>query len=101
MEKNYEIQEIIGEGSFGRVFKGRRRRDDEIVALKLIPKVGKSEKDIQALRLEFKIQRELNHPNVVKMLDCFETANELIAVTEFLPGELHKVFDQYKKSDGR
>ena len=38
------------------------------VALKVIPKVGKSARDIASLRHECKLQRELNHPNIVRML---------------------------------
>ena len=96
MEEYYEVLHIIGEGSFGRVFKGRDRKTNSFVALKLIPKVGKSEKDISALRQEFKIQKQLDHPNIVKVVDAFETNNELIVVTEFVPGELHKLFDIYR-----
>jgi hypothetical protein len=38
------------------------------VALKLIPKVGKTPRDIAGLRHECKLQRELDHPNIVRML---------------------------------
>jgi serine/threonine protein kinase len=46
----YHLAEQIGEGSFGKVFKGRRRYTSQIVALKLINKHGKSEKDMRNLR---------------------------------------------------
>ncbi len=43
--------DLIGEGSFGRVFKARQRLAPfRTVALKLIPKVAKSEREISALR---------------------------------------------------
>ena len=48
----YHLAEQIGEGSFGKVFKGRRRYTSQIVALKLINKHGKSEKDMRNLRDE-------------------------------------------------
>lgn len=88
--------DMIGEGSFGRVFRGKDKQTGEIVALKLIPKVGHCDKDIQSLRSECKIQKELNHPNIVRMIDAFETDNEVISVAEFVPGELFRLFDQYK-----
>ena len=68
----------------------------EIVALKLIPKVGHTDKDIKSLRCECKIQKELKHPNIVRMIDAFETDNEVISVAEYVPGELFRLFDQYK-----
>ena len=30
------------------------------------------------------------------MIDAFETDNEVISVAEFVPGELFRLFDQYK-----
>ena len=95
----YAVMDMIGEGSFGRVFRGKDKQTGEIVALKLIPKVGHSDKDIQSLRSECKIQKELNHPNIVRMIDAFETDNEVISVAEFVPGELFRLFDQYKAGD--
>lgn len=37
--KKYEILKHIGEGSFGQVYKARKRSDGEIVAFKMIRKV--------------------------------------------------------------
>lgn len=37
--KKYEILRHIGEGSFGQVYKAKRRSDGEIVAFKMIRKV--------------------------------------------------------------
>lgn len=96
METQYEFLKQIGEGSFGRVFRGRHKVTKEIVALKLIPKGGKSDKEIDTLRTEFEIQKNLYHPNIVRLIGTFETKSELISVTEYVPGELHKLFDKYK-----
>ena len=43
----YKVLEMIGEGSFGRVFKATERSTGATVALKLIPKVkaDRTEKD--------------------------------------------------------
>ena len=76
MEK-YEIIEVIGEGSFGRVFRGTRRADGFPVALKLIPKLGHTDKELASLRSECKIQMSLSHPNIVRMVDAFETPKEV------------------------
>ena len=46
----YHLAEQVGEGSFGRVFKGRRRYTSQTVAIKLMQKHGKSEKDMRNLR---------------------------------------------------
>ena len=96
MEDPDEGLNLSGEGSFGRVFKGRHKKTKKEVALKLIPKVGKSVSDIESIRQEVKIQQKLHHPNIVQVYEAFETKNELVVVTEFVPGELHKLFDKYK-----
>ena len=97
-----------GEGSFGRVYKARRRhtgaamragwtqrkrwgaddarthaRAGHIVAMKVISKKGKSEKDVDSLRKELEIMRPLRHENIILMLDSFENAREFCVVTEF------------------
>ena len=62
----YEIVEVIGEGSFGRVFRGSRKSDGFPVALKLIPKMGHTDRELASLRSECKIQMSLSHPNIVR-----------------------------------
>ena len=96
----YQVLDLIGEGSFGRVFRGRDKETGDVVALKLIPKLGHSEREMRSLRSECKIQRALRHPNIVQMIDAFETENEVISVAEFVPGELFRLFDQFKAEVG-
>ena len=80
---NYVILELIGEGSFGKVYKGRRKHTGQVVALKFIKKSGKSEKDIKKLRSEIEILKTLNHENIILMLDSFETKGDFCVVTEY------------------
>ncbi|XP_057177313.1 serine/threonine-protein kinase 36 isoform X2 [Triplophysa rosa] len=89
----YHILEVIGEGSFGRVFKGRRRFCGQVVALKFIPKVGRSEKDLRSLKREIDIMRGLKHANIVLLLDSFETEREVVVVTEYAEGELFQILE--------
>lgn len=48
-----------------------------MVALKFIPKLGRSEKELRNLQREIEIMRGLRHPNIVHMLDSFETDKEV------------------------
>lgn len=80
---NYHVLELIGEGSFGKVYKGRRKFSGQIVAMKFIIKHGKSEKDLKSLRQEINILRTLNHENIILLLDWFETKSEICVVTEY------------------
>ncbi|XP_073053905.1 serine/threonine-protein kinase TIO-like isoform X2 [Primulina eburnea] len=94
--ENYHVIELAGEGSFGKVYKGRRKFTGQTVAMKFIPKHGKTEKDILNLRQEIEILRKLKHENIVAMLDSFESPQEFCVVTEFAQGELFEILEDDK-----
>ena len=91
--EDYHVLEMCGEGSFGKVYKGRKRFTGQTIALKFIQKHGKSDKDLQKLRTEIRIQRALDHPNIIRMLDDFETPTDIVLVTEFAQGELFEILE--------
>ncbi|GBG88292.1 hypothetical protein CBR_g46858 [Chara braunii] len=91
--ENYHVIELVGEGSFGKVYKGRRKYTGQTVAMKFILKHGKSERDIKNLRQEIEILRQLKHENIIQMLDAFETPHEFCVVTEFAQGELFEILE--------
>ena len=91
--EHYHVIELVGEGSFGKVYKGRRKHTGQIVALKFIVKHGKSEKDIRNLRQEIEILRALRHENIIQMLDTFETKSKFVVVTELAHGELFEILE--------
>ncbi|XP_050385130.1 serine/threonine-protein kinase TIO [Argentina anserina] len=94
--ENYHVIELVGEGSFGKVYKGRRKFTGQTVAMKFIMKHGKSDKDIHNLRQEIEILRKLKHENIIEMLDSFETPQEFCVVTEFAQGELFEILEDDK-----
>jgi len=61
------------------------------VALKFISKTKKTEKEVKSLRREIDIMRSLRHPNIVQMLDSFDTDHDVVVVTEFAQGELFQI----------
>ena len=95
--ENYIALEMIGEGAFGKVYKGQRKCTNQIVAIKKIVKKGKSEKDLKNLRQEIDISRRLYHENIIQLLDSFETNNEFCLVSEFATGQLYEVIEEDKR----
>ncbi len=78
---------MIDDGCVGfQVWKARKKSSLRTVAIKLIPKAGKKEKDIKSLRQEIDILRTLRHENIIEMIDSFETNNDFCVVTEFAQG---------------
>ncbi|KAK6165691.1 hypothetical protein SNE40_022572 [Patella caerulea] len=63
----FKILEIIGEGTYGQVYKARDTYTDDYVALKKVRLENEKEGfPITAVR-EIKILRQLNHPNIVNL----------------------------------
>eukprot|EP00873_Tetraselmis_striata_P020056 jgi/Tetstr1/440320/TSEL_028657.t1 len=93
MMDNYHVLDLIGEGSFGKVYKGRRKHTGQITAMKFIHKHGKSEKDLKNLRQEIEILRTLRHESIIQMLDAFETKTDFCVVMEFAQGELFEILE--------
>ncbi len=59
----------IGKGSFGSVFKIRRKDDGKVLVWKELNYGRMSEKEKQQLVAEVNILRELKHPSIVRYYD--------------------------------
>lgn len=92
--RKYEAISLIGEGSFGTVYKGKVLETNEIVALKIIVKRGREAKELKGLKRECEIQRTLNHPNIIRMLDSFETDDSIVVISEYVDRELSQILNQ-------
>lgn len=98
---NYEWIKIIGQGTFGVVYKAQMRFDDKrVVAIK------KVFQDPKYSNREFKIVVELNHPNCIKVHRFFfsqtpEKQNEvyLNLVMDYIPDTLYKILRFYVKKN--
>ena len=72
MFKDFDILELIGEGSFGRVFKCRKRDNGLILALKVMKKQYLiSNHQIKYAVSEAQIMKTLNHPYLLKLIYTF------------------------------
>uniref|UniRef100_A0A0D6QX55 cyclin-dependent kinase n=1 Tax=Araucaria cunninghamii TaxID=56994 RepID=A0A0D6QX55_ARACU len=90
----YEILERVGSGAYSDVYRGRRKEDGLIVALKEIHDYQSSLREIEALeRLT-----AAGCPNVVKLYEWFWREHEdAVLVLEFLPSDLYSVIRSAKK----
>ena len=94
-EETYELGLQIGKGAFGFVFKAKRIGGITVspdplytvgamAAVKQIQK--KSEVPMELLHNEITIWEQLKHPNLVRLLDVFETDERIYLVTELMRG---------------
>ena len=66
--EDFEIEELIGTGTFGSVYKGREKSTNKIVALKKIKQLSKDEGfPLNSIR-EIKINNLVHHKNIVELL---------------------------------
>lgn len=100
IEDSFERFEKIGEGSYGIVYKARNRSRDEIVALKKIRLDNESDGVPSTAIREIALLKELNHPNVVHLIDVIICEKSLFLVFEYLTQDLKKFLDQQPESIG-
>mmetsp|Transcript_1389 Transcript_1389/g.1535 ORF Transcript_1389/g.1535 Transcript_1389/m.1535 type:complete len:670 (+) Transcript_1389:114-2123(+) len=82
----YVWKEKIGSGRFSNVYKCLSKAAGEEFAVKVIKKKQISVEENELLRGEIAILRLVNHRNVVKLIDVFESLEHLYIVMELLEG---------------
>lgn len=89
----YAKIEKIGEGTYGVVYKGRNRKTNQLVALKKI-RLENDEEGVPSTAIrEISMLKELQHPNIVRLLDVLMQDSKLYLVFEFLSMDLKKYID--------
>ena len=95
----YRILEPIGAGSFGEVRKAVHIKSGKLRAIKIIKVDSKAVADRKSIVSEIMILKELDHPNIVKIIEYFETSNSLFIVMELIEGNpLVEYIIQHMKS---
>ena len=92
--KKYEILSKLGSGSFGNVYLARNKFTDEKVALKQIKKSSANLLSDGEIKDEIEILKKLDHPDIVRIIESFNTRNSYILITEYC--EEGELFDQVK-----
>lgn len=72
-------------GAFAVVKRVQNRKTGEIAAAKIIDKKNVTS-DTERLAIEMEVLRKVNHPNIIKLEDIFETDDFLYIVTEIVTG---------------
>ncbi len=88
IDGRYEIQERVGEGGMGVVYKCRQISIDRIIAIKMLnPQMASDPQWVQRFYNEAKACSRLQHPNTIRMFDFGQTTDGRLFMTmEFLDG---------------
>lgn len=91
--ENFQKIEKIGEGTYGVVYKAKDKTTGQMVALKKIRLDTESEGVPSTAIREISLLKELDHPNIVKLLDVVHSEKKLYLVFEYLNQDLKKFMD--------
>lgn len=97
----FNLDDHLGSGTFGKVYKGKALDSSLIVAIKVIDlKVTSENKNLlKSLENEVELMKKLDSPYVVRLYDTYYTKNHFYLVTEYCnQGDLRNFFLQSKKA---
>lgn len=101
VEDKYELGQELGRGGFSIVREGKNRVNGEKVAVKFIEKKFVDQEELKLLQREIDIMARVQHRNVLRLFEIFDTDHKLSLVMELVNGgELfYKIVDKGSYSE--
>ncbi|CAE7478437.1 Mak [Symbiodinium pilosum] len=95
IEKDYDVLERLGEGAFGKVYKARHKKTEELVAVKQI-KLGAKSWDEACKSTELAALRQLRHPFIVRLKELLRNQldGSLYYIFEYIDSDLCRLVRQ-------
>ena len=90
----YAIEELLGRGGMGVVYRARDRQIDELVAIKLLrPELGSLDPVLlERFKQELRLARRITHRNVVRTYDLGEAQGTYYITMELVRGTILSTF---------
>ncbi|MCO4771831.1 MAG: SUMF1/EgtB/PvdO family nonheme iron enzyme, partial [Deltaproteobacteria bacterium] len=94
----YEVEERLGEGLLGAVYKVKAREGGKVFACKVLRKSLLAEGvDLEGFKHHLQATKGLNHPGVVAVHDAGEHEGMLFFTMDYVPGKtVRELIDEYK-----
>ena len=80
----YRLEEEIGSGSSGKVYKSTNLLTNTLFAVKIIPKTGLSRRIETLIRQEIAILSHFHHSTLLKFEEFYENNDEIVIITEYM-----------------
>src|ERR671930_1227343 len=85
---NYKIEQKLGEGGIGAVFRGVDMMLEREVAIKFLrPELSRQPNIVERFRSEAVTLAKLNHPNIATLYSFLRQGDDFFMVMEFVRGE--------------
>ncbi len=94
----YEVQEPLGEGLLGAVYKVKQRDSGQVVALKILrPSLLAEGVDLDSFNHHLQAAKRLNHPGIVAVHDAGEHEGTLFFTMDYVEGRtVRDLLDEYR-----
>jgi len=86
VEQRYDVGDEIGRGAFSIVRKAKSKKTGKDYAVKFIEKKYVDKQDLVLLGREIDIMKKIDHANVLRLQEVFETDETIALVMEFVDG---------------
>src|SRR6185436_8569403 len=93
----YQIEQILGRGGMGVVYRATDTQLDEIVAIKTLPGevMTQSPEDLERFKREMRLARKITHRNVLRTYDYGDAEGVYFISMEFVRGyTLNELMDE-------
>ena len=87
-----ETSKIIGQGSFAKIYRCKKKNKDQILAMKIVKKQKANKDDVRAMRREISALALVYHKHVIQIYDWCETPDHIFIVLDYCGGG--NVFDR-------
>ncbi|XP_048229644.1 cell division control protein 2 homolog 2-like isoform X2 [Ricinus communis] len=91
METQYAVIDLIAEGAHGVVHKCRDRKTNQVVAIKTLPIPDKFEGIPSSVIREISLVLDLQHTNIIRLLDVQIKENSVDLIYEYMDMTLHEL----------
>jgi serine/threonine protein kinase len=83
----YRLEELLGRGGMGVVYRARDLALDRNVALKILsPELAQDERFRERFLIESRLAASIDHPNIIPVYDAGEVAGELYIAMRYVDG---------------
>ncbi|RHY61183.1 hypothetical protein DYB38_011531, partial [Aphanomyces astaci] len=84
---DFEPLRFIGQGSFGRVLLVRKKRQNQLFAMKILSKQSVVQKEqVEHTRTERNVLGSIDHPFIVRLHYAFQSDTQLFFILDYCPG---------------